>query len=76
MNKELEYRKLCLHDQKKRKADAPQEKQTQPPLTPSFGALRVAHQRFFPGCPVMDYPPWSLPASSSSEPLELSKEEP
>jgi hypothetical protein len=27
-NKELEYRKLCLHDQKKREIDAPQEKQT------------------------------------------------
>jgi hypothetical protein len=44
--------------------------------SPSFGALRVVHQQLSPGCPVMDYPSRSLPASSSSEQLELSKEEP
>jgi hypothetical protein len=47
MNKELEYRKLHLHDQKKKEANAPQEKQTQPPLSPSFGALWVAHPTIF-----------------------------
>jgi hypothetical protein len=67
---------LGLHDQKKREADAPQEKQTQPPMSFSFSALLVAHQQLSPGCCVIDYPPWSLPASSSLEQLELSKEEP
>jgi hypothetical protein len=75
MSKELEQRKLHLHDQKKREVDAPQAKHTHS-ASSSVGVLRVAHQQFSPGCPVMDYPPWFLPASSSSEQLELSKEEP
>jgi hypothetical protein len=72
MSKKLEYIKLRLHYQKKRDTDAPQEKQ----MSPSFGAMRVAHQRFSPGCPVIDCSPQPHPASTFSEQLELLKEAP
>jgi hypothetical protein len=74
-NKGLEYRKWCLHDQKKRKVGAPQGKQMQS-VSSSFSILEVVYQQPCHGGHVMACPLWSPPEGVSLEQLKLPKEEP